>query len=305
MLVKIPMTPFRERQALRWQDAPRRKVAVEPEARNVPVSALNGLLGGHNSVWTTLLTSLFGLAGVGSFAVAVAVFISAVIGQTMTVLPLSVPPAIANTGLTPEVAGLRLRDAIAALVDDAHSLMPGRDIIRQGEVADVVVPNVGISVQTLARQVRAFLGINRSREISGEIYKENGLLFLTLRLDGKYLFSSPHGVNPERPAELFVDAAQASLQATQPYIFTVLVSRRDKALAITMLDAIINAASTEHQERKFAHTLKGNVLHTLGRHDEAMAEHKASIALDPKFAWPHNALGWTLAELVRHDEAID
>jgi tetratricopeptide (TPR) repeat protein len=37
--------------------------------------------------------------------------------------------------------------------------------------------------------------------------------------------------------------------------------------------------------------LLGNVLSELGRHDEAIAEYKAAITLDPKYAAPHFNLG--------------
>jgi tetratricopeptide (TPR) repeat protein len=42
----------------------------------------------------------------------------------------------------------------------------------------------------------------------------------------------------------------------------------------------------------------------LGRRDEAIAEYKAAIALDPKFAFPHNGLGNVLRDLGRLGEAI-
>ena len=47
-----------------------------------------------------------------------------------------------------------------------------------------------------------------------------------------------------------------------------------------------------------------NVLNELGGSDEAIAEYKAAIALDPKFVPPHFTLGNVLKELGRSDEAI-
>ena len=52
------------------------------------------------------------------------------------------------------------------------------------------------------------------------------------------------------------------------------------------------------------HNGLGNVYCDLGRHDEAIAEFKRAIELDPSFAHPHNGLGSVYRDLGRHDEAI-
>ena len=54
----------------------------------------------------------------------------------------------------------------------------------------------------------------------------------------------------------------------------------------------------------YPHNGLGNVYRSLGRNDEAIAAYQQAIALDPKFAYPHNGLGNVYSNLGRNDEAI-
>jgi tetratricopeptide (TPR) repeat protein len=53
-----------------------------------------------------------------------------------------------------------------------------------------------------------------------------------------------------------------------------------------------------------AHTFLGWALSYLGRHEDAIAECKVAISLDPDFGNPYNDIGAYLIELGRDDEAI-
>jgi hypothetical protein len=135
------------------------------------------------------------------------------------VQPLSVPKPVAEAGFTADVAALRLRDVINNLAAQARTSMPHREIKQQADVVDVVVPTVGLSVQTLTAKVRTLFGVKRRQTISGEFTMESGLLYLTLRLDGKLFFTSPKGADRERPVDLLAEGAGAARRATQPSIF--------------------------------------------------------------------------------------
>jgi Tfp pilus assembly protein PilF len=54
-----------------------------------------------------------------------------------------------------------------------------------------------------------------------------------------------------------------------------------------------------------AHTFLGWAMSSQGRHEEAIAQCKMAIALDPAFGNPYNDIGAYLIELGRHDEAPD
>jgi tetratricopeptide (TPR) repeat protein len=53
-----------------------------------------------------------------------------------------------------------------------------------------------------------------------------------------------------------------------------------------------------------AHTFLGWVYSFQGRHEEAIAECKVAISVDPDFGNPYNDIGAYLIELGRHEEAI-
>src|SRR5262249_19546499 len=54
-----------------------------------------------------------------------------------------------------------------------------------------------------------------------------------------------------------------------------------------------------------AHTFLGWALSYQGKHEEAIAECKTAIAVDPSFGNPYNDIGAYLIELGRPDEAIE
>ena len=54
-----------------------------------------------------------------------------------------------------------------------------------------------------------------------------------------------------------------------------------------------------------AHTFLGWALSFQGRHEDAIAECKIAISVDPAFGNPYNDIGAYLIELGRHEEAVD
>jgi tetratricopeptide (TPR) repeat protein len=298
------MNPFRERQALRWQEAERRRIAAAPTTDRTRQRLPMRLWRHGASVWKGIVAAVISLSATASIILVVAVFIDSLVGRTISVQPLSVPRPVAEAGFTAEVAALRLRDAINNLAAQAKTSMPHREIMQQADILDVVVPTVGLSVQTLAAEVRTFLGIKRRQNISGEFAVGSGSIYLTLRLDGEPFFTSPKGADRERPVDLLAEGAGAALRATQPYIFAVLVYDSDKSLSFSIAETIIATSPKRSLEVGYAHILRGAVLGDLGRGDEAMAEYKVAIALDPKYAYPHHGLGNVLSDLGRGDEAM-
>src|SRR5947208_3055575 len=127
-----------------------------------------------------------------------------------------------EAGLTADVAALRLKDEINGLAEktstfDKNRVDKNREIIPSAELPDIVVPGVGISVQTLAAQISNFLGIKNRHKITGEFVTRAGQIFVNLRLDERPFFSE--GLAEGRMDDLLMTAARASLRITQPYSF--------------------------------------------------------------------------------------
>src|SRR5262249_50791826 len=63
--------------------------------------------------------------------------------------------------------------------------------------------------------------------------------------------------------------------------------------------------SIEIQPTAEAHTFLGWALSYLGRHEDAIAECRIAISIDPDFGNPYNDIGAYLIELDRADEAVE
>src|SRR5262249_50835938 len=133
--------------------------------------------------------------------------------DSLLIEPISVPQSLEQNGYTPQVAAQRLRDALNEYMAKAQVPLPGEYLAEQvstqglvslqGEKPEIVVPTVGLSVETLGTAARTALRIESRKTISGEFTFDHGQLWLTLRVNGLAKF---HGVfahgNPTTPAAL-------------------------------------------------------------------------------------------------------
>jgi hypothetical protein len=123
----------------------------------------------------------------------VVIFISAIVFhgliEHVTVIePLSVPKDLAERGYTPEVAGKRLHDAIIEYGSLAKTSMKNPELALHGELPNIVVPGVGISLDAVVSSIRTLLHSTRSRSITGEFTSVGAQLWLRLRLEGFEIF---------------------------------------------------------------------------------------------------------------------
>jgi len=121
--------------------------------------------------------------------------------EPISISELSVPPAWAETGLTPTVAALRLLDAInatarAVRTEDTHRPSTGL----QGEEPDLSLPAAGLSLHSLASVVRSLMGWP-GRRLRGEIIATGAELRLRPRLAGRGVIADISG-----PASAGADA---------------------------------------------------------------------------------------------------
>jgi len=119
--------------------------------------------------------------------------------EPIPISELSVPPALAENGLTPAVAALRLLDAInatarAVRTEDMHRPSTGL----QGEEPDLSLPAAGLSLHSLASVLRSLMGWPE-RRLRGEIIATGAEL--RLRLAGRGVIADISG-----PASAGADA---------------------------------------------------------------------------------------------------
>jgi tetratricopeptide (TPR) repeat protein len=291
------------------------------------------------ALWTLGQQLLFGVVPLLLGAAALYVVVTEAAREPIAVTSLSVPPALAERGLTPEVAALRLMDAIEATARAVHAETLQRPAAElQGSQPDVTIPGAGVSLRSLAGLLRGLLGWPE-RQLSGEILADGDLLRLRLRLaghgviadiagpasagaDALLLAAAPelwrvvaprlyawHVAESEAPQAEIRDrllalrrrAPDAATEATLTYLIgRSLVRSGDPGAALEMLDALA-AANPAYPAAHYGRAL---ALQALGNPAEALAAQARGLALDPQSPWAHLVSAALLRELGRLDPAL-
>jgi tetratricopeptide (TPR) repeat protein len=254
-------------------------------------------------IWNAVAKFVLQLAGILAFALIGVLLWKALTQKTIAIAPISVPKTVAENGYTADVAAQRLRDALNEVVERAHSRKNRPDVALQADLPSIVVPTVGVSLETIAADVRTFFHIPGRSNISGEFTVVQNRLRLRLRLNGQDIFTSPDGVDLERPNELLAPAAENIIELADPYIAAASLFKRDPRKCLEKARRII-VDNRETDQIPWAHNLVCVIL--LGQHnaDDAIAECKKAIDLAPRLSVPHVSLGNALRDQHRFEEAI-
>jgi tetratricopeptide (TPR) repeat protein len=217
----------------------------------------------------------------------------------LVVEPFTVPPDLAQQGLTGQVVAKQVLDRLSELQLQTVSDRPANAYRNNwGDDLKVEIPETGISLGELSNYLRASLG--HETRISGEVYRTPAGLTVAARSGeaaGKRLTGSDADVE-----SLIEKAAEAVYEQTQPYrygLYLASAERQKEALdVVTPL-----AHSADRLDRAWAHTAIGDIRVRLG--DEpgvGVQEQRASLAEIPGFAPALTDLVW--AEMLSgHDQA--
>lgn len=266
------------------------------------------------------LTTILALLSTMTLAFLVMEFcIEAILERAVVIEPISVPKALSDSGFTSEVVAEELRDAINRLITDARSSMRNDKVLAQADFPDVVVPTLGISVQTVASQVADFLNLDRRQIISGDLTQLSaGLTSFRLRLNGALIFTNQlFSPDPQQIDDLLEKAAEKVLLYTQPYFLASAQYLRgdgcagDQCPAITTIESIVDDLPTSDEEKARAYNLWALILRSNKECDEAETKLQEAILSYPQFAILHDDLanvlfdlGWTLTHsTAAHEDA--
>jgi tetratricopeptide (TPR) repeat protein len=233
-----------------------------------------------------LLRSALSLTGwIVGFAVLVLLFREITTEQTV-IQPISVPKSVAEDGLSSEVAARRLQDAMSALLF-AASTAGGRDVkvSLRGDLPEIVVPTVGMSVSTLATYVRMFLRLPSRRSISGEVVASEKEASLTLRLNEREIYRSSKPIPFDRLDKLWPAAAEAVLRHISPYHVALFLydTRPDEAVALA--DYLIRYYPATDENVAWAHIILGVRHLDYLRYKKARGEFENALAVAAKSRW--------------------
>jgi tetratricopeptide (TPR) repeat protein len=206
--------------------------------------------------WWKIATSIaVGIPGALTLAAAGYIVVLSLARNPITIEPLSTPKLLADNGYTPEIAAAQLRIALRHALAAVESRGP--QMMLRAEQLDIDVPSLGLSAQTIANSIRKFLPISRAPVISGEFTITNGQLLLTLRSEGRDIYSSNRGVNPDQIGQLMDAAAPVILRQVWPMYLALTSFRGDPRLALEIADQIIATGSSS--DIRAAFLLKGAI----------------------------------------------
>lgn len=212
--------------------------------------------------------------------------------DVVTLEPISVPKIFSENGFTPEVASQHLRDALNNFADKANSKMPDRNVALHGELPTIIVPGVGLSLDTILSSARRLFPYGNSQTISGEFILRGRLVWLRLRINGRQTYESQIGVDPDNVDELFKESAPAVIEQIRPYKFAQFIYHNsDKAKGLEKVEAIIARFPESDENVQWAYILKGNHFQDLMQLSQAEENFRKAIKLNPRNAMAHNNLG--------------
>jgi tetratricopeptide (TPR) repeat protein len=225
------------------------------------------------------INGVLGLAALLSVVVITNLFYEALLKRSIVIEPILVPKDMEANGYTPDVAALHLIDTMNKYVVHARTGDAGPKLVLHKDVADFVLPNVGFSFKAVVAQIRTFIPIGRSQNISGEIMRVGEQLRLRLRKNDVFIpevvnGESPEGADPKdlkTLKALFDDAALRVFAATLPYYEAVAKSENNPEVALELAKKFIAERPSDwpwEQNVMWSHNLLGSLLYQNGKLDD-------------------------------------
>jgi tetratricopeptide (TPR) repeat protein len=270
------------------------------------------------SWWWALTKFVLNSIGAATLVFLAALVYKAVFQRSITIEPISVPRLLARAGYSPDVAAKHLRDALVMSIEQAKQSLssPVNDslisssgyptppiVMLHGDIPEIVLPTVGLSLEAVASQIRTFLRLHSRRNISGEITMHDNAVYLRLRKNGEIFYNDNEGVDAKDPDALFRKAVLRILDVAEPYISAYVMSRTRPLDSLKIARRVVDDRNSTEQH-KAARILIGSVLQRKRKFDQAIIEYKRIIDLDNTFADAHDHLGLALLEKQQFEEAV-
>ena len=188
-------------------------------------------------------------ASLGFLAMALVVAVGAMVWNAahsdgLIIESFSVPPDLAEKGLTGQVVASQLLDAITTIQKDTRSVRPSRSYANNwGDDIKVDIPETGVSIGEAYRFLRGWLG--HETHVSGEAYRTEAGIAITVRI-GAEAGATFTGAEANRDA-LVQQAAEHIYRVTQPdrYARYLIIPERGVPQRFEEARAILNQMIAE------------------------------------------------------------
>lgn len=248
--------------------------------------------------------------------------------NTVSIGAIEVPEHFSDSGFSEEVISVHVYNVIQEIGRKAATAKQQTAIYRATDELDIEIPQVGVSLSSITRFLRRFLGYSQ-QVVSGEITcswtashpsaadpqitAREGCVResfeLQLRLGNELLIESPVrklGEIGTRPgSEYFAAAAEAIVWRLDPYLLASYYYEIDKAKAMKLARLLDRR---DYRDRQWAVTLIGNVESDRGNIEAAIGQYRRAIRLAGGSGAAHvayNNLGVALANQEDSAAAID
>ncbi|HEX8569863.1 MAG TPA: hypothetical protein VF699_08075 [Caulobacteraceae bacterium] len=243
------------------------------------------------------LKALTGVAAIAAAAVLGTLVWQAARSEALVVTPFSVPPELAQRGLTGQVVATRLLDGLASLQAETLSNRPQGSYANDwGDDVQVEIPQTGVSIGELQDFLRGWLG--KETNITGEVVRTPAGYSVTARAgaDAGKTFS---GTEAEIDA-LILKASESVYAATQPGRYAgwlVDKKRNDEAVEVYRRLSFIG----DKKGRAWAFAEWSALAKTP---DEKLKLAERAVALDPDQPTAHMARSSALNALGREEAVL-
>lgn len=224
------------------------------------------------------LKMLGGLAGLAAAAALALMAWTASRAHGVVIEAFSVPPALAQRGLTGEAVARRLMDDITAISEQARSAEERRGLSGGFEESlSIEIPETGISIGEVEKWLRSKLG--HETRITGEVTAApDGGLTLASRTDSRGLPVQAGG--EKQLAEMTMRAAESIVERSQPVTYGLYLFRADRYDDLLAF-AKRRTRSESARERANGYIDLGNVLSRTEGNLAAAANFRLAIEADP------------------------
>jgi hypothetical protein len=250
------------------------------------------------SVFLRLATALVGVGVAGALGFMIW---SAAHSNGLMIEPFSVPPDLAERGLTGQVMAAKLQDRLALMERNTNSLRPAKSYANSwGEHAiKLDIPETGISLTELENFLRAKLG--HDIHVSGEVVHASSGLVLTAR-------AGDEGANSVAGPEAEIDSmvqrtAESVYRITQPFrygMFLVTNGRGPEALPI--FEKL--AKTGDKEDRLWSYNRWGTSIADRDGLDAGIRVLRQAIADDPDAIGAYDNLANILAYKGRSEDSL-
>ena len=283
-LRKVPRTPDAVDVALDGASDDAARVLLEKHGRLIDAQIKSERLEHGAKRMVIFFRAVVGLVALAILVALVWMVVRARADRGLVIEALSVPPDLAQRGLTGEALAANLADKLGEIDQVAQSFRsPETMKVNWGDDIKIVIPSTGVSIGELDTFLRRQLG--GQTIIGGSVFRTPEGLRLTVRAGAN---GTVEQLGDDAKLEAMIKrAAEGVFEKTQAYRYSKYLEftgRREEAMAVARALA---ENSDDPKERAWAWAQISNLFDRVGKEPEAAAAGKRAIAEDP-----HNALAY-------------